>query len=94
MNNIRDSYIENVLHEVVSDEFMNDFMQYTRSFYTTEGHYDNLWLYNWVLTRPHNLYYKIALRITRDRFKLLRKAQAYDWDQLDQVPFISGTGAG
>lgn len=36
----------------------------------------------------------MALQVTRDQFRLPHKVEAYQWDELEKVPFIRGTGAG
>lgn len=68
----------------------------TRSFYTLEGHYSNLWLYD------QNPQHKIpdlphiheAISITREAFRLPTPVTSHSWNDLSSVPFIPSSGAG
>nr|QVG74788.1 RNA-dependent RNA polymerase [Riboviria sp.] len=74
---------------------LTEFSQYTRSFYTLEGHYFNLWKYDRVITpKPHDLVLEEALSITRGRFAPAQRISSYGWDMLSKVPFIPTSSAG
>lgn len=90
-----DPYVANTLTEILGSNCLEYYKDYTRSFYTLEGHYKNLWLYDRLITsRPRSYAYETAVMHTRERFKLPTPATAYNWDEIGRVPFIPSTAAG
>ena len=42
---IIDPYVQEAIAELQGHDLADDFINVTRSYYTLEGHYDNLWKY-------------------------------------------------
>lgn len=47
---LRDPFVEQSIREVLSESLLEEFESFTKSYYTLEGHYANLWLYDRPLT--------------------------------------------
>lgn len=90
-----DPYVLRALKDFVSEPELAEFMNYTRSFYTLEGHYVNLWHYDReITTRPTHPAYHAAVERTREEFRLPEPVTSYGWDELHKVPFIPSSGSG
>lgn len=92
---LKDPYVEQSLTDLIGSDSMLHFKEYTRSYYTLEGHYCNLWLYD----RPfypqiNDPLFDIAIQLTSEAFRLPNKVNSISWDALNTVPFIGSSGAG
>lgn len=90
-----DPYVYSSLEEIIGREALDEFEGFTRSFYSLEGHYANLWLYDRPF-RPRctDPVYTTAVEITREAFRLPSRVESISWDNLSAVPFIRTSGAG
>lgn len=91
--------VDPFVHDTLSDAFGIDVVQeygdYTRSYYTLEGHYFNLWKYDRKIEpMPQDPLLDMAIAITREKFRLPVITQSYGWDELAKVPFIPASSAG
>jgi len=43
---LKDAFVHECLSELMESNVIEEFGEYTRSFYTLEGHYSNLWMYD------------------------------------------------
>lgn len=91
--------VDPFVYETLTDSFGIDVIQeygnYTRSFYTLEGHYENLWKYDRIIVpKPQDPLLDLAISIARQEFKLDQPVQSYGWYELGKVPFISASSAG
>lgn len=92
---LRDPYVEEALRYVYSEDIVGSFKEYTRSFYTLEGHYANLWLYDRpFLDPPLDPLYYMAASHTREVFRLEHKVPSISWSSLASVPYIRTSSAG
>lgn len=90
-----DPYVKYALTELHGPDVLQQFEGYTRSFYTLEGHYENLWNYDVPeVKRPNTWEYEQAFQHARDAFRLDRPVTSLSWEQLGQVPFIPSSSAG
>lgn len=94
-NFLVDEFVKDTLTSTLGVDVVEAFGNYTRSFYTLEGHYQNLWKYDRIiLPKPQDPLLDMAIEITRQRFKLDTPVQSYGWYELANVPFISNSSAG
>lgn len=93
---IIDPYVYDTLEQFIPGSVLDDFSGYTRSFYSLEGHYDNLWLYDRpIVNKPeNNAELDLAIQLASNAFKLDQQVTSYDWESLSSVPFIPSSGAG
>lgn len=92
---LRDPYVEEALSDLLGYDIIDTYKEYTRSFYTLEGHYRNLWLYDRpFVPKIQDPVYNDALEHTRAMFTLPSKVRSIAWDALDTVPFISTSSSG
>jgi hypothetical protein len=92
---LTDPYVEEFLRKHIPREVFDEFYDYTRSFYTTEGHYARLWKFDLpIFPMPEDPRIYRAIELTRKAFKLDSPAVAYAWTNLASVPFQSSTAAG
>ncbi|PHT96187.1 hypothetical protein BC332_34887 [Capsicum chinense] len=90
-----DPYVLRALRDFLTEPELAEFFQYTRSFYTIEGHYSNLWHYDKEITpRPTHPAYQAAVEHVRGVLRLPQPAQSSRWDELSKVPFIPSSGSG
>lgn len=90
-----DEFVRESLEELMGTNTVEEFGQYTRSFYTLEGHYANLWKYDIPITgRPNDPVLERAIEATSQAFRLNTKARAISWHNLEAVPFIPSSSAG
>lgn len=90
-----DDFIRKSLEELMGTNSVDEFGQYTRSFYTLEGHYSNLWKYDInIVARPIDPVIQQAIEATAIAFRLPTKARAISWWDLKSVPFIPKSSAG
>ncbi|GFM95169.1 RNA-dependent RNA polymerase, partial [viral metagenome] len=90
-----DPWVYPFVKEFITDAEITDFMQYTRSLYTEEGHYKNLLKYDKsYLPRPKTAAYLAALQHTSDCFRLPEPVRDISFDNLADVPFIASSSAG
>lgn len=90
-----DPYVLESLGELLGADPVEEFGRYTRSFYTLEGHYENLWKYDRaILPKPDDPLLTQAIEYTRLQYKLPQKVRSLPWDDLKQVPFIPHSSAG
>lgn len=90
-----DPFVYDTMCNTLGVNIVEEFGEYTRSYYTLEGHYNNLWKYDRaILSKPndHNLH--LAIAKTRSEFKLDAPVHAYSFNELASVPFISSSSAG
>lgn len=90
-----DPYIHNILANTIGIDTIKEFGHYTRSFYTLEGHYSNLWKYDRpILPAPtHHLLYQ-AISHSTQCFKLDYPVTSISWNNLKEVPFIPSSASG
>lgn len=92
---LRDPYVEAALIDLLGDLSLTEFKDYTRSYYTLEGHYGNLWFYDRPFRpRINDICYEIAKQVTAEAFRLPHRVSSISWDSLATVPYIRGSGAG
>lgn len=90
-----DPYVKESLEELLNADVVNVFGTYTRSFYTLEGHYQNLWNYDRpYIARPESETLDRAISITADRLRLPEPVTPYSWHDLASVPYIPSSSAG
>lgn len=90
-----DHFAEECLSEMLDTSSVTAFGEFTRSFYTEEGHYDNLWKYDRpLLPRPTDPDFYKAVEHTRKTLRLPQPVTPYSWHKLSDVPFISSSSAG
>lgn len=88
-----DGFVRETLEELMGTDSVDEFGRYTRSFYTLEGHYFNLWKYDINITkRPDDPVIAQAIKATSDAFRLKTKARAISW--WDLKSFIPKSSAG
>lgn len=94
-NFLVDPYVYETLQEFLDVDSIDEFDRYTRSFYSLEGHYENLWNYDRVIEpKPDDPLLEQAIQITNDAFKLKRPVETINWHQLKAVPYIPSSSAG
>jgi hypothetical protein len=94
-NFLVDQFVYDTLTDIFGINVVEEFGNYTRSFYTLEGHYANLWKYDRkILPKPQDPLLDIAIEKTRIKFRLPRKVKSYSWNDLASVPFIPSSSAG
>lgn len=94
-NFLVDPFVYDTLSDTFGVDVVEEFGSYTRSFYTLEGHYHNLWLYDRkILPKPQDPLLDLAIRISREEFRLDTPVHSYGWHELAKVPFIANSSAG
>nr|APG78242.1 RdRp [Hubei partiti-like virus 56] len=94
-NLLVDQFVHETLSESLGIDVVEEFGQYTRSFYTLEGHYHNLWKYDRIiLPKPDDPLLDMAIERTRYEYQLPTKVKSIGWDSLAEVPFISSSSSG
>lgn len=92
---IIDHWAHGLLSDLYGTDAVNVFGRYTRSLYTLDGHYQNLWLFDRpILPKPDDPDLDIAIAHTRKIFRLRPKVKSHGWYDLADVPFIPSSGAG
>lgn len=92
---IIDHFVLETLQEYLNEETLIEFQGYTRSFYTLQGHYANLWLYDRpIVQKPKDRVLDLAIHLASETFKLEKQVTAISWDALKDVPFIPSSSAG
>lgn len=90
-----DEYARQSLFELLGEDPVEEFGRYTRSFYTLEGHYQNLWLYDrTVVSKPIDPVLELAISHVRALYRLPNPVFSHRWNDLRSVPFISSSSAG
>lgn len=90
-----DPFVYSSLSDILGIDVIEEFGAYTRSFYTLEGHYSNLWKYDRpILPAPTDPLYKAAINRSYYAFKLDYPVKAISFYNLDDVPFIPGSASG
>lgn len=90
-----DPFAKECLEEMLGFSAVEAFGLYTRSFYTEEGHYNNLWHYDRPYSpRPTDSVFFDAVRHTQDTLRLSTPVTPFSWHDLASVPFISSSSAG
>lgn len=90
-----DDFVYDTLSTRFGQEIVEDFVGYTRSYYTLEGHYHNLWKYDRPIQRkPQDPHLDMAIMKAKQIFRLSRPVTSYRWDDLASVPFITTSSAG
>nr|QUS52683.1 RNA-dependent RNA polymerase [Mute swan feces associated partitiviridae J] len=90
-----DPYVRETLEYMIGIDPVALFLDSTRSYYTLEGHYENLWKFDTPhIPRPTNRRYQEALYNTQRHFRLPKPAVSHSWDDLKSVPFVPTSGAG
>lgn len=90
-----DPYVKESLEELIGRSAVEEFGSYTRSFYTLEGHYSNLWKYDQPITPPINdPIFDLAVQKARESLRLPVPVSTYNWERLKDVPYISSSSAG
>lgn len=92
---LRDEYVAECLNDLLGPEPLKEFEGYSRSFYTLEGHYYNLWKYdNPILPMPNDPALTAAIEHVTTLYRLPTPATSIRWDQLANVPFIPTSSSG
>lgn len=90
-----DPFVQECLEEMLGCSAVEAFGSYTRSYYTLEGHYQNLWYYDRPYSpRPTDSIFYDAVTHTANTIRLPSPVTPYSWHDLASVPFISGSSAG
>lgn len=90
-----DKWTHETLSELLGYDAVEEFGRHTRSFYSLEGHYENLWSYDRpILKKPNDKYLEMAILQARRAFRLERPITSLSFADLRQVPFINNSGAG
>lgn len=90
-----DPFAYDTLSHTLGVNVVEEFGEYTRSYYTLEGHYQNLWNYDRrILTKPTDCRLQLAIERARSDFKLDAPVTAFGYNELASVPFISSSSAG
>ncbi|KAK4887477.1 hypothetical protein RN001_003748 [Aquatica leii] len=90
-----DQYAFDALLDLLQSDVVDEFGAYTRSFYTLEGHYSNLWNYDQkIVPKPDDPVLKEAIRLASRAFRLPYPVTSINWTALKTVPFISTSSAG
>lgn len=94
-NFLIDPFVYETLSETLGIDVVEEFGQYTRSYYTVEGHYKNLWKYDRpILPKPQDPLLDIAIERTRYEYRLPQPVLTYGWGDLAEVPFIGSSSSG
>lgn len=94
-NFLVDNFVYDTLTNSLGVNVVEEFGQYTRSFYTLEGHYENLWKYDQsILPKPQDPILDLAISITSEVFKLPQPVYSFNFGELARIPFISSSSAG
>lgn len=92
---LRDEFVHECLSELMESDVIEEFGEYTRSFYTLEGHYYNIWKYDIpIVPMPRDPVLTEVIQNTSRAFRLDRKVNAISWNDLRSVPFIPSSSAG
>ncbi|UXX19071.1 RNA-dependent RNA polymerase [Jilin partiti-like virus 1] len=92
---IVDPFVRRALIALLDKDPVEEFSEFTRSFYTEEGHYLNLWKYDRKITpRPGDPDIDLALELTRKAFAPTEPILSIGWDSLGEVPYIPTSSAG
>lgn len=92
-----DQWTSDLISDLLRSDPVQEFGEYTRSFYSLEGHYKNLWLYDRpILPKPLDPDLDWAIQHAKRIFTLTPKVKPISWNRLRDIPFIplSGAGAG
>lgn len=90
-----DPFVFDTLSNHVGLDVVQEFGNYTRSYYTLEGHYDNLWKYDRIITpKPQDPILDLAISIANEEFRLPTPVPSFGWNELAKVPFIPSSSAG
>lgn len=90
-----DPFVKECLEEMLGCTAVEAFGLYTRSYYTPEGHYHNLWNYDRpYIPRPTDSVFYDAVRHTADTLRLPAPVTPYSWHDLASVPFIASSSSG
>lgn len=90
-----DPFVYETLSETFGIDVIEEYGNYTRSYYTLAGHYDNLWKYDRkIQQKPQDPILDLAIEKARHTFRLDQPVQSYGWNELAKVPFISASSAG
>lgn len=90
-----DHFMRNMMIEYYGFDPINEFEGTTRSFYSIEGHYANLWNFDrQIIQAPEDPLFIQAIEHTRQAMRLPQPVACISWDALNTVPFIRSSGAG
>lgn len=90
-----DPFVKESLTDLIGGDVVEEFGEYTRSYYTLEGHYYNLWNYDRaILPRPNDPILTQAISLAARAFTLPMPVYSISWDNLAAVPFIPSSSAG
>lgn len=94
-NFLVDEFVKQTLEDDFGYDVVQQFGEYTRSFYTLEGHYQNLWNYDRkIMPKPQDQRLERAIAQTYLDFKLDEPVTSISWNNLKSVPFIPSSSAG
>lgn len=90
-----DQFVFDTLTDTLGIDVVEEFGNYTRSYYTEEGHYANLWKYDrQILPKPQDPRLDLVIAKAFEVFKLDRPVKSISWHSLASVPFISSSSSG
>lgn len=90
-----DPFVYDTLSNTLGVNVIQEYGQYTRSFYSLEGHYENLWKYDrLILPKPQDPLLDLAISISTEAFRLPQPINTYHFGELARVPFIPSSSAG
>lgn len=90
-----DEWTRSILQDLIGHDPVEEFSEYTRSFYTLEGHYKNLWSFDRpIRSKPRNIRLDKAIFLTKEAFRLDTPVTSISWHSLRDVPFIPSSSAG
>lgn len=90
-----DNFVHDTLLTYIGENAVDEFVGMTRSYYTLEGHYHNLWKYDrQILRKPRDPRLEMAIYKAASAFKLPNPVRSISWNSLARVPFIPSSSAG
>ncbi len=90
-----DTFNRQMIVELYGSDIVKEYEGTTRSFYSLEGHYSNLWKYDLpIIAEPSDLILDEAIELTKKAFTFPTPIFPIAWDALNTVPYIPSSGAG
>lgn len=90
-----DQFAYECLTDLIGEDKITEYHGYSRSYYTLEGHYSNLWNFDQkILPKPIDTDLNEAIQYVREVFRLEKPITSIPWHRLDLVPFVPNTSAG
>lgn len=92
---IVDPFVYNAVSDLYGTDPIDLLGEYTRSHYTLEGHYYNLWNFDRKIEpKPSDPLIDRAIEHVAQLYRLPKKVDTYSWHSLANIPFIANSSAG